>query len=155
MGNYPSQNDEFVKEFFKRTLHNLAIYLEDHQKDKMRYPYDVTQIVNSFLGLIVFIKDTQLSNPKLEQFIRENPPMTWTCNGSNNIPEEHIFQNYLKRLRNAISHRKVTSISNEENQIITLVFKDGYNGGCFHTELSIENIHLLINLLRCQIIGEN
>lgn len=147
MGNYPSQNDEFVKEFFKRTLHNLTIYLEDHQKDKIRYPYDVTQIINSFLGLIIFVQNIEISNSELEEFVEQCPPLLWVCKGNDNQPEIHNFKNYLKRLRNAISHRKVISISNEKNQIVGLEFKDGYNGGCFHLKLLITDITKLIKIL--------
>ncbi len=156
MGNYPLDNDEFVKEFFKRTLHNLDTYLEDHTENKRKYPYDITQIINSFLGLIVFLKDSSfLDQDALNDFVLTHPPEQWICMGSNNQSEEHNFPNYIKRLRNAISHRNITSIPDETNLIIALQFKDGYNGGCFDTKLSTEDILVLIYLLKESILNED
>ena len=149
MGVYPSGNDEFVQEFFKRTLHNLDMYLNDHQHAKDRYPYDVTQIINSFLGLIVFLKDSSfLNHEKLEEFVTNHAPEVWNCTGGSNQPEDHCFTNYIKRLRNAISHRKINSIPDEKNLIVALNFKDGYNGGCFSATLIIKDILKLIHLLK-------
>lgn len=154
MGHYPEENSEFIREFFKRTFHNLNTYLEDQQNDKARYPYDVTQTINSFLGLIVFLKDADITySQELEDFVETHPSIQWTCFDGNNGLEEQNFENYLKRLRNAVSHRKIRSIADENNEIIALEFRDGKNGGCFHTELSVESINLLIKLLSENILG--
>ncbi len=156
MGHYPEENSEFIREFFKRTLHNLNTYVEDHQNNKERYPYDVTQTINSFMGLIVFLKDSDIVfSQELETFVVDHPPSQWFCNNANNGSEEHNFKNYLKRLRNAVSHRQINSIPDENDDIVALQFRDGYNGGCFEAKLPIESVNLLIKLLSQNILGAN
>ncbi|ADR34353.1 hypothetical protein Sulku_1692 [Sulfuricurvum kujiense DSM 16994] len=154
MGHYPEEKSEFIREFFKRTLHNLHIYLEDQQNSKFRYPYDVTQTINSFLGLIVFLQDSDIVfTQELEDFVEAHLPIQWTCFDGNNGLEEHNFRNYLKRLRNAVSHRKIKSIPDQNNEIMALEFRDGKNGGCFCAKLSVESVNLLITLLSRNILG--
>ena len=47
-----SMYHEFTKDFVERTLENLK-YIEEAEKEG-RSTYEVTQLINSFLGLIVF-----------------------------------------------------------------------------------------------------
>lgn len=154
MGHYPEEKSEFIQKFFVRTLHNLNTYLEDQQVNQDRYPYDVTQTINSFMGLIVFLKDSDIVfSQELEDFVESHLPIQWTCFDGSNGLEEHNFQNYLKRLRNAVSHRKIKSIPDENNEIIALEFRDGKSSGCFCSKLSVESVNLLIKLLSQNILS--
>jgi hypothetical protein len=154
MGHYPEESSAFIREFFKRTLHNHDTYIEDNRLNKGRYPYDVTQTVNSFLGLVIFLKDAEISfSSELDNFVIAHTPSQWSCLNGNNQVEEKNFKNYLTRLRNAVSHRKIKSIPDDNNEIIAIEFRDGKNGGCFCTELSIDAIKDLIELLKQNILG--
>jgi hypothetical protein len=66
------------KDFFCRTLHNLKIYREENKKDVKTFEYEVTQLINSFLGLIIFVKANKIKgNSVLEHFVKNNLPSQW------------------------------------------------------------------------------
>ena len=41
------------RDFFYRTLANLTRYNCDHQEDPQYYPYEVTMLLNSLLGILI------------------------------------------------------------------------------------------------------
>ncbi|MFA5428288.1 MAG: HEPN family nuclease [Sulfurimonas sp.] len=150
------------KDFVCRTKHNLKLYKEHKQNKSQGFDFEVTQLVNSFLGLIVFIKEEGFQgNQALEKFLIDNQPETWDYkykNKKTKICEDElkIFENYLKHLRNAIAHLNLKIISEKKSnckyvEIVKIEFEDKSNykkhQNIFKATLTIEQIEKLIELL--------
>lgn len=141
------------KDFVCRTKHNLSLYRK-HKKSKTNgFDHEVTQLINSFLGLIIFIKEKGVvSNPRLSEFIDTNKPTVWLYKYPNKqgilIEEKHDFKNYLRHLRNAVAHPdKKLKMLLENDNIKSIQFEDFKGKNKFDTTLSLEQIDKLIGLL--------
>lgn len=158
------------KDFVCRTKHNLKLYKEHKQNGTQGFDFEVTQLVNSFLGLIVFIKEEGFQgNQALEEFLCDNKPETWDYNYKNKKSkicenELKIFENYLKHLRNAIAHLNLKPISEKKDnckyaEIVKIEFKDKSNcekyQNIFKATLTIEQIENLIELLYTAFLGND
>lgn len=140
------------KDFVCRTKHNLELY-KKHKKSKTEgFEFEQTQLVNSFLGLIVFVKESGMaSNAELNKFLKNNDPKVWKY-AYEDKEEPHNFKNYLRHLRNSIAHLSMQDLatSPEDNEILSIAFHDNdpkNPKNVFKTELSIEKIEELIELL--------
>ena len=155
MSMYDTKN--FVSDFAYRTSKNLEkiqTYKNDkttHNKDDV---YEVTQLINSFLGLIVFPQQAdffkKITCPKslltkIEAGIKEN---SYT-----NRRAEVNFANILYHLRNALAHKHIQAKyfeDKEENAEITeLTFNDKrhYNGKkeIFEIDISMAVLEELVS----------
>ncbi len=149
---------EDEKSLVCRTKYNLSLYRKYKSGDKSKeFEYEVTQLINSFLGLVVFVKEVNRDQSiVLEKFVTDNFPDQWTY-VIKKKQEEYNFENYLKHIRNAISHPNEKLIVNASNKDITsITFKD-YNDSSdiFKTTLSLEKIDQLIELLSNAFFGND
>lgn len=147
------------KDFFCRTLHNLKIYREEKSKGTKAFEYEITQLINSFLGLIIFVKaNKKQKNPALESFVNANAPTEWDYTykekpETQETQETHNFFNYLRHIRNAIAHptyNKNLEIKSENNEISSIIFRDTdpkNQKNKFEANLTIEKIDKLIELI--------
>ena len=136
MGEY---GNDFTKEFVKRTLENLKLIDEIHKTKPDKYPpYNITHLINSLLGLVVFVKaDNTLNDIKFKEY----DICEW-----NYRDEEKKFLNFLKHLRNAIAHKRIKEITTKDSKnIIGLEFRDknGHDDS-FVVNITTDNIRLLI-----------
>ncbi|KHG35111.1 HEPN family nuclease [Sulfurospirillum sp. MES] len=152
-------NYQNEKDFFCRTLHNLEIYREEKQKNPKAFEYEITQLINSFFGLIIFVKANAIQeNPALEDFVEANVPTKWdyVYYGKQ---EDHNFFNYLRHIRNAIAHPTYDEnleIKSENNDISSIIFrdKDPKNPkNIFEANLTIKKIDELIELISKAFLG--
>ena len=108
---------DFVSDFAERTLANLE-KIENDNTDLEKY--EVTQLVNSFLGLIVFPKERSITDSHWNKLLKSN-------NVSSN-PNGNC--NYLRRMRNAISHSHILFEcgnildKNGKKQVVSITFVD-------------------------------
>ena len=122
----------------------------------LRYP----QLINSFLGLIVFVKEFGRKQTKiLEEFVINNFPTDWNYIYEKQ-QEEHNFKNYLRHIRNAIAHPKdkIETQIDKNKEIISIKFKDfdkKNENNKFETTLSLEQIDQLIDLLTDAFFGND
>jgi hypothetical protein len=143
--------NNFMNDFFKRTLHNLKVYQAQFELENCDFKYEITQLINSLLGLVIFLKESQIhfenNDESLKLFMRKNDPEIWSYS------EEHCFKNYFRHLRNSIAHKRIEIIPNEKNEIYELVFNDknGKNGE-FKLKLSINSIRELIDLMQEKLV---
>ena len=110
---------DFVSDFAERTLVNLE-KIEKEKSDDAKY--EVTQLVNSLLGLIVFPKERNVADDKwgkvLANYIKA-PSIS-------NISDDQI----IRHMRNAISHSHIFFESgnildkNRKKQIASITFVD-------------------------------
>lgn len=103
-----------IKDFFKRTKENLDKYLENNKKDEDSYPNEITQLLNSLLGLLVITKEKgkiDYNNLNIEDL---QTKLT--------IKPESENKAFIRHLRNAIAHGHIKANGNEFIESIT--FKD-------------------------------
>ena len=150
---YPDESD-FSKEFFKRTIYNLELYSKNSTTSE-EFKYEVTQLINSLLGLIVFVKEDKLDIRYINlKDIVEIDPIVWKyCDRKGGRLEEKNFSNFLKHLRNAIAHKRLVIKSNEK-EIYSVVFVDEYKNNKFKVELNIDQIYNLVDKLS-ESVGKN
>jgi len=148
---------EFVKDFFLRTKYNLDLYNIKLGSANEEFKYETTQLINSFLGLIVFVKvDGVQSSNELKSFMGKNMPDEWKYQYHNaKKPEKYRFGSYLRHIRNAVSHCEITANVNDEKEIVSIRFIDKepayykyWNSkNIFNLVLSLEAIVDLVDLL--------
>lgn len=103
-----------IKDFFKRTKENLDKYLENNKKAEDSYPNEITQLLNSLLGLLVITKEKgkiDYNNLNIEDL---QTKLTIKPKSENKA--------FIRHLRNAIAHGHIKANGNEFIESIT--FKD-------------------------------
>ena len=112
--------DELVLDFARRTLKNLEFveqYAAGHSQEPDIQVYEVTQLINSMMGLLVFPQQ------RLYESIPETPLSVLLAEG---FPEIHpkigrlrqdTLRQLLRYLRNGISHFNVRFISDEHHHL--------------------------------------
>ena len=107
-----------VKDFAKRTKHNLKLIEEN--KSRGEEAYEVTQLINSCLGLLVLPQQRYMNSiPKtpIDDLIKEG----WVIpRVTGNFPQIEDLNKLIRYLRNAVAHFNITFISDSENDIDTL-----------------------------------
>ncbi len=109
-------NKNFLKDFVNRTLTNLE-YIQQAEKQGKEV-YEVTQLVNSCLGLVVLLQqygdglftDVDICPSLLKDL--QNSIIKNTYKGRR---KERNFNNILYHLRNALSHGKLNFEKEERN----------------------------------------
>ena len=120
-----SMYDEFTKDFATRTLENLNC-IETAEKNG-KNTYEVTQLINSFLGLIVFPQEQdkeRIRRVSIKQEIIDD-----LCSGvlENTYTDQHKelnLENIVYHFRNAISHGRVEPHADRNKKISVLYFHD-------------------------------
>lgn len=140
--------DNFTKEFFKRTIKNLEDYEELHTNNPLRYPNNITQLINSLLGLIVFVKDDyDCVDESLYQSI-SNKINYWEYG-----TEQKNSKNLIRHLRNAIAHARIETHGTNKS-IEDITFKDKDKSYQFEINLNIDEIRSIIDILKNAIVTD-
>lgn len=109
-----------VRDFAARTRANLDVLRKLQRSQKEIEVYEVTQLINSMLGLLVFPEQRYLSRiPQIP--LRELTDRGWPIPKIiGDYPQVRDLKALIKYLRNAIAHCNVRFVSNESRQIIGL-----------------------------------
>lgn len=118
----------FVKDFAKRTLENAVLIAE--QKSERNEGYEVTQLINSFFGLLVFPleNDKQNKNNKQNDNQQDSDTLKWLkhcpnepqCNfytAKTSKYRGHKISEYermIRCLRNAVAHKGLRALTESE-----------------------------------------
>ncbi len=116
---------EFTSDFATRTLENLN-YIEKAEKNGEN-TYEVTQLINSFLGLIVFPQEQdeeRVGRVSIDPTILDNLRLGITENTYTGRHEEVNLQNLIYHFRNAISHGHIKPHADKDKEISGLEFYD-------------------------------
>lgn len=169
----------FEKEFAKRTLANLR-FIDDEVKRRREQGIDdrdihdvfeVTQLINSFVGLIILPKESFYQRLQYYNRFLSNKANRLLNNLSNDLTKykstytyEHdgrIFNERLspktlsRHFRNAIAHNNLEILPvdyTSEGKVTGFVFKDKNNyGETFRLELSVDEIRILLEA-ECELI---
>ena len=108
-----------VKDFARRTQINLSLInsIKDRQKTEV---YEVTQLINSMLGLLVFPMATfyqKLPDKSLAQLEEEGWPKINLLEGD--VPCKNLKM-LIRYLRNGIAHCNIKFLNDNKNEIIGL-----------------------------------
>lgn len=120
-----SMYDEFTKDFAARTLENLN-YIETAEKNG-ETTYEVTQLINSFLGLIVFPQEQneeRVGRVSIDPKIIDDLHLDVTENTYTGRHKEVNLQNLIYHFRNAISHGHIEPHADKDKKIFGLEFYD-------------------------------
>ena len=113
-------HEKLLADFANRTRHNLQIIREIRETQPEREAYEVTQLINSMLGLLVFPKERYLSNipnKTLDALKKEGWPIPEVRPGFTEVKDFHQFLSFM---RNAIAHFNVEFLQNEKSEITGL-----------------------------------
>lgn len=116
---------EFTKDFATITLENLY-YIETAEKNGEN-TYEVTQLINSFLGLIVFPQEQneeRVGRVSIDPKIIDDLRLGVTENTYTGRHAEVNLQNLIYHFRNAISHGHVEPQADKDKEIFGLEFYD-------------------------------
>ena len=123
-----------TKDFFERTKANLEKYLENNKNDENAYPNEITQLINSLLGLLVVTKEKKVIN--YDKLNIEN------LLAKQKIKPEPKNKAFIRHLRNAIAHGHIEANGNEFIESIT--FEDN---NIFEVTLTKDELFFLIEQL--------
>ena len=119
-----SMYELFIKDFVVRTNKNLE-YI-DKKKENGDEVYEITQLVNSFLGLIVFPKEKALGQIRRISDNQHIIQIISSCiieNSYRGRYREINLTNLIYHFRNAIAHGGIEIIS-KNNEITSISFYD-------------------------------
>jgi hypothetical protein len=109
---------ELVRDFADRTRTNLQTLRRLKEEDPEAEVYEVTQLMNSMLGLLIFPSETYV------QRIPKTPLSELACQGwpipevVGSYPQVAHLKELVRYMRNAIAHCNVRFLSDEDRQII-------------------------------------
>ena len=126
MGYYP---EEFEKEFIRRTKVNLKFIQVAHANDTNDEDvYEVTQFINSMLGLLVFPKEAfykLIDNKKtLDTYRQDGWEIPVPTIG--NKAKWNNLQQYVNHMRNGITHNNIDFSSNDNKEVSGMTIFDQY-----------------------------
>ena len=118
MSNYDPKR--VIQDFAARTITNLE-FVENYERTHKSDVYEVTQLINSLLGLIVFPYEKiskSLPQIRLNELINNGWPrlsITLDVDGCNTLGQ------LIKNMRHGISHSNIIFAANEQNEIVGIV----------------------------------
>ena len=104
---------DLVRDFARRTRQNLE-FVEQHRDDPEIEVYEVTQLINSMLGLLVFPQQKyvdQIPKTALTDLEAKGWPSIKTTKGA--LPTQTL-NSLVRHLRNSISHFNIEFLANNQ-----------------------------------------
>jgi hypothetical protein len=149
-------HEKLLADFARRTLHNLRLIREIQTMEPEREAYEVTQLINSMLGLLVFPKERYLNDipPKtLDELKREGWPIPDVRPG---YTQAQSLRDFLRLMRNAIAHFNVEFLPDQKNEINGVRIWNKSNGTkTWEVELSLEQIEAIALRFIALLTGED
>jgi hypothetical protein len=145
--------EDLVRDFAARTRRNLE-FINQHHSDSEAEVYEVTQLINSLLGLLVFPQQRfidQIPAIPLKELEAQGWPRIRT---SPNYPECQDLKKLVRYLRNAVTHFNVEFIPNTRGQIHGLKVwnKDPKTSKItWEAELSLDELRAIVRLFMQQL----
>lgn len=141
---------DVVKDFARRTRKNLDLLQSLPQKHPDMKTYEVTQLINSMLGLLVFPQQRYVASiPKtpLCKLAQQGWPIPKVVDG---YPPANNLNQLIRYLRNAIAHFNIEFLSDQNLQIRGLRVwnvrqRKSQHETTWKAELTIEDIEKITN----------
>ena len=148
-------SNPIVLDFAKRTRANLKTLRGLKKNNPEIQVYEVTQLINSMLGLLVFLdEDYSRSIPRTP--LSDLEAQGWRIPKAKGDYQVRDLKEFIRYLRNAIAHAPTTLkfLNNEQEEIIGLYInpmvhhsKRDYPNQKWEVELSIEDIENITDKL--------
>lgn len=147
-----NSHTEMIQDFAKRTLENYKNYYGR---------FDVTQLINSMIGLLVFPKEGFEKLNITDDMVDDNIlSKLLTGIQKNTYAEKNTLKNIVKHMRNAVSHSHVVfcgekpPVNSDPIEIKSVKFKDADTRKSpkpeFEMEISIDTLkEFLISFAEC------
>ncbi len=123
------KQEDLVREFARRTRTNLDV-LRKVQKERTDYKiYEVTQLINSMLGLLVFPEQKyieQIPETPIEDLERDGWPIPEV---ESTYPQVKNLNELVRYLRNGISHCNLEFLSDDGVEITGIRIWNKDRGG--------------------------
>ena len=125
MGNYDP--NRVVQDFANRTWANYE-FIEDEYKREPRSSkvYNVTQLVNSLLGLLVFPQQRfylHLLAMPLADLEQNGWPSPNILMGKESTPDLRAL---LRRFRNGVAHYRIKFLADDNNNLVGIIVSDAF-----------------------------
>lgn len=133
-----------IRDFARRTRHNLTVLRNLQAQHPELEIYEVTQLVNSMLGLLVFPQQQYIRNIPalpLDELAGQGWPIPKV---RGDYPQVSDLNQLVRYLRNAIAHCNVEFLSDETLKIRGIVVWNVRGGRIdWKAELSLEEIEMI------------
>lgn len=143
--------EDLLKDFTERTKRNLEVIEELHKTGKE--VYEVTQLVNSCLGLLVFPKEQfieKIPETPLDQLEKEGWPVPKL---TGNFPQAENLRQLIRYLRNAIAHFNIEFIGDKEISRLK-VWNIRHGKKVWEAELTVDDLRKLVEKFSDLIISK-
>lgn len=133
---------DVVRDFAERTMENLKL-IEELTEDQKK-GYEVTQLINSMLGLLVFPQQRyyeSIPETPLEQLVADGweVPKVKGC-----FPQAKTMHELFRYLRNAIAHSNLEFIASRGEIVGVIVWNNNSKGEkTWMAEMRIEQLKSL------------
>jgi hypothetical protein len=131
--------EEVVRDFARRTKANLSAI--ERLRASGQEVYEVTQLVNSMLGLLIFPQQEfvdRIPETPLEQLRQDGWPVPEVRGHFRQVSD---LRQLIRYLRNAIAHFNVQFLGDGQGQIGVLrVWNEHRNAKNWEAELSVDDI---------------
>lgn len=133
--------NDLIKDFALRTRANLEYIKEQHNKTKV---FEVTQLINSMLGLLILPQQLTKSIPEtsLKELENKKWPMLQMLDS---FPPALNLRELMRYLRNGVSHGHIHFISNPAKEISGVEIWNINNKGkiTWKAKLTIEELEAI------------
>ncbi len=150
-----SMFDESYLSFARRTKRNLD-FIQQNSGILTSDIYEVTQLVNSLLGLLLFPRTYTwgyFRSYKLNQLDPQQWPNLTNQSTAHDKLTINNLEQVLREMRNAVAHNDLTFIPDQNNEIERIVFRNenskafDYPYREWSLELTLPQLRLLLNSL--------
>lgn len=147
--------EDVIRDFAIRTKKNLAIIEQLHKNGKEAY--EITQLVNSCLGLLVFPQQhfiDRIPETPMAQLIQEGWPEPQVIGQFRQVAN---LKELIRYLRNATAHFNIKFLIDSENQIRHLrVWNTNRSGRkTWEAELSVDDLKKISKKFSGMLINYN
>lgn len=135
--------EDVVGDFARRTVANLAAIRHIRHNGQHGPVYEVTQLVNSMLGLLVFPQQKyvdRIPETSLADLESQGWPVPRVIGA---YPQVANLRQLVRMLRNAIAHFNLKFIPGSENEIAALTVRNTHpktHAVTWKAELSVEDL---------------
>jgi len=135
-------HEEVVIDFARRTRANLEVI--EKSANQGESVYEVTQLANSLLGLLVFPREhymRSIPNTPLPELVNQGWPEVHTTHGQ--LPQ-NTLQQLMRMLRNSVAHCNVEFIVADDRQITGIkVWNTKGREKTWESELTIKDLRTI------------
>lgn len=135
------ENKDLIKVFANRTLKNLRAI--EKMKEKNARVYEVTQLINSMLGIMIFPRErdlTRIPNKSYDELRNEGWP---AINTANQFTQVKDLDDLTRKFRNSIAHCNIEFLNHKKKIVGLRLWNMDRNriNKVWEADLTIQELH--------------